>query len=353
MRQYAVRISALLVMLGFIVSGATASAQGILTLSNSVPISGSTTDDIITDSHLDRMYTSTATDILTWSLANRTDPTLIATTPAYGFWVQKMASDGNYLYAVAGNYLSIYKIQNSTTQPLVLWSHIQTLGTQPDYVTVSGNYAYVTDWTSTTALPKVEVFNVSKKANPTLAATIGENSDTLESPAAINIDGDYAYVTSDYNSTLNVFDISSPTNPTQVASLALDGAVDTAFNGTYAYVTGVDSNAINVVNISNPTLPVLAGAITPPQQNNPYTDDPSSIVIKSNEMYINTINGFNQLMVSYNLSGNPVQPTLEQTFNMGSWDPVGLAVLGKTLYQAINGPSGPSQSAVNVYSISH
>jgi hypothetical protein len=354
MKRFAVRSGALLIALGFVMSMASASAQGILTLSNTIPIPGVATDDIITDTHLNRMYTSTATSILTWSLSNPTDPTLIATTPAYGFWVQKMYSDGNYLYAVSSNDLSIYKIQNNTTQPLVLWSHIQTLGTQPDDVAVSNGYAYVTDWTSTTALPKVEIFNVSKKASPTLVATIGENSDSLQGPAAISINGDYAYITSDYNSTLNIFDITNPTSPTQVASLALDGAVDMAFNGSYVYVSGVNSNVINVVNIANPAQPVAAGVITPPQQNNPYADDPASVVIKNNEMYVNTINGYNQLLISYDLSKNPIQPTLGQTFNTtGEGDLVGLAILGKTLYQAINGPSGPSQSAVNVYSIAH
>ena len=350
LKKLSAKFGALTIVFAFIFSVGSASAQGMLTLSNTVQIPGVSTDDTITDAHLHRLYSSTATDIRTWSISDPQHPTLIAITPAYGFWVQKMLTKGNFLYAVAGNNLDIYKIQDSSTQPLILWSHIQTIGTQPDYVSVAGDYAYVADWSSTALLPKVEIFNVSKKTAPVLAGTLGQNSDTLRSPASATINGNYLYVTSDYNSTLNIYDITNPATPIPAASVTLNGAVETAFNGSYAYVTGINSNVVNVVDIANPTQPVLAGTVALPQFNQ-YADDPSSIVIRNNEMYLNTINFYNFKLLSYNLSNNPIQPSLDQTFSTNNWDPVGLAIIGKTLYQAINGPSGPSQSAINVYSI--
>ena len=57
-------------------------------------------------------------------------------------------------------------------------------------VTVSGNYAYVTDWNS-----RLQIIDVSNPANPTIVGTVGTPGDALD----VTISGNYVYVADSYS----------------------------------------------------------------------------------------------------------------------------------------------------------
>ncbi|HKY73797.1 MAG TPA: hypothetical protein VJ246_00600, partial [Patescibacteria group bacterium] len=75
--------------------------------------------------------------------------------------------------------------------------------------------------------------------------------------------GNYAYVVRNSGATnFFVIDISTPSAPIEVGSLALSGQLaDVAISGSYAYVTSVDNAAeLQIVNVSTPSSPSLTGS---------------------------------------------------------------------------------------------
>jgi hypothetical protein len=92
-------------------------------------------------------------------------------------------------------------------------------------------------------------------------------TDSASSPQAFALSGNYSYVVS-ATGELDVYDVSDPTLPTQVASLtdvgiatqlgpinALSGASHIVVENGYAYITASTSGDLTVIDVSNPSLP--------------------------------------------------------------------------------------------------
>ena len=79
----------------------------------------------------------------------------------------------------------------------------------------------------------------------------------------VAVSGSYAYV-ADYNSGLQIIDISNPASPSRVGSYDTPGyACGVAISGSYAYVADGGSG-LQIIDISNPASPSLVGTYNTP-----------------------------------------------------------------------------------------
>lgn len=136
-------------------------------------------------------------------------------------------------------------------------------------VYISGNYAYLINYTI-----GLTVVDISDPAAPKITGSISLAS----LPNGLYVSGDYAYVAEgeayepyedDYEfswSGLEIIDISDPTAPKLVKSIATAGAAhDVYVSGDYAYVAEGASNdsswrGLEVIDISRPAFPRIIGS---------------------------------------------------------------------------------------------
>ncbi len=144
----------------------------------------------------------------------------------------------------------------------------------PRGIYVVGGYAYV--------LSNVEdalsVFDISDVDNITEVGYIRDNSSngtatTLDGPGDLVVVGKYAYVTSKVDDAIAVIDVSDPSNMTQVGYISdnssggsaqcLDKPGDDSMfvEGTYLYTISSNEDAISVIDIREPDNPVEVDCI--------------------------------------------------------------------------------------------
>ena len=121
---------------------------------------------------------------------------------------------------------------------------------------------------------KIVIFDISDPTNPTSVGSLA-NSDSRELNGPIELDiatiggKPYAVVAAYDDDGIEIIDISDPTNPTSVGSLAdggsrklnnpYDVAITTIGDSTYAVVTAYWDHGIDVIDISDPTNPTSVG----------------------------------------------------------------------------------------------
>ena len=174
-------------------------------------------------------------------------------------------------------------------------------------VAVSGHYVYVAAQGCLTGQPcpnpnvgnSFAVVDVSNPANPTIVATLHNNSlpapwtgtQALDHASSVAISGNYAYVTASYSNRLTVINISNPLNPTIVASLQdasqLEFDVDVAVQNGYAYVADQASGLgrVAVVDISSPASPKIVGSVT----NSTWLNGAYRIRVHGNFAYVSAV----------------------------------------------------------------
>ncbi|MDC1517288.1 cadherin domain-containing protein [Cyclobacteriaceae bacterium] len=111
-------------------------------------------------------------------------------------------------------------------------------------ITISGNYAYVADYTSGLA-----IIDISDPTNPGTPVY----RDTNGSAIGVTVRGNYAYV-ADYTSGLAIIDISNPSSPGTPVYRATSKAYGVAISGNYAYVAA-GLSGLAIIDISNPASP--------------------------------------------------------------------------------------------------
>jgi len=185
-------------------------------------------------------------------ISNPLSPTLVSTmaTPANPRFVY---INGGYLYVVNASYgantLSIYTF--SATLVLVGSILIGGAASTPHAVVVSGAYAYVvTDGDSS-----LYIYNISVPATPTLVS----NTSLGGTLYGISLSGSYVYIVNNGLSTLDVFDISNPASPLLVSSTpTADMGVSISLRGVYVFIPTPATNRVVVYNIATPSAPFLA-----------------------------------------------------------------------------------------------
>ena len=135
----------------------------------------------------------------------------------------------------------------------------------PFTIYVSGKYAYIAN----AVADSLEIVDISNPTNPRHAGKIidGTGGASMDYASRVYVSGKYAYVTGSLSETLEIVDISSSTNPTHAGLISNgDGGADMIYpysvqvSGKYAYVAS--DSSIEVVDISSSTNPTHAGLIS-------------------------------------------------------------------------------------------
>jgi subtilisin family serine protease len=179
-------------------------------------------------------------------------------------------------------------------------------------VAVVSNYAYVVGDT-------LEIIDISNPSNP-----VFKSSYDIAYGQDIQIVGNYAYV-ADGSLGLQIINISNPSAPTLAGSYDTPNhAYGVQIVGNYAYVAD-SSSGLKIINISNPSAPTLAGSYD--------TYYAHGVQVVGNYAYIaDSSSGLKIVNIS-----NPSAPTLYGSYN--TYYTEGVEVVGKYAYVA-DGNSG-------------
>jgi hypothetical protein len=203
-------------------------------------------------------------------------------------------------------------------------------GDQPDFVAVSGSYAYVVNQISNT----LQVFDVTNPAAPALAGSIG----TGPNSNGVAVSGSYAFVVNQDSDTLQVFDVSNPSAPALAGSVGTgDAPVAVTVSGSYAYVTNIGSSTLQIFDVSNPAAPALAGSAA-------TGTVPLSVAVSGSHAYVANQNSDN--LQVFDVS-NPAAPTSVGVVGTGAY-PHSVAISGSYLYVVNYG-----SSTLQVFNISN
>jgi hypothetical protein len=254
-----------------------------------------TTNPCSTDTDGDGMDDLWETTNTCMDPVERDDVYLVGSYDTTGFALGVYVS-GNYAYvADYTSGLQIIDVSNPTN-PTLVGTYVPIVARD---VHVSGNYAYVTDDGI-----GFQIINVSNPTNPTLEGTLA-----LSSLAdSVYQSGNYAYVANS-ESGLKIIDVSSPTNPTLEATYDTEGAGGVYVSGNYAYVAD-DNSGLQIINVSNPTNPTLEGTYN-------TSGSASGVYLSGDYAYVADLSSGLQIIDVSSLTN----PILE-----GSYDTPGLAI---------------------------
>jgi hypothetical protein len=182
-------------------------------------------------------------------ISNPASPSLLGSydTPgsAQGLWI-----DGDWAYVCDdGPGLLIIDISNGAAPSLV---GSYNTGGRAFGVEVAGGYAYVAD-----GAEGLKVVDVSNPASPSLAGSC----DTPGFARTIDVEGNYAYIADRAGGGLQIIDISDPTLPTPAGSYSTGGDTwGVEVSGNVAFV-GAASAGLLAVDVTDPSNPALLSSI--------------------------------------------------------------------------------------------
>jgi hypothetical protein len=217
-------------------------------------------------------------------------------------------------------------------------------------VFVNGNYAYIASSISNA----LEVVDVSVKSSPVHFASLvhGTGGAILQGANAICVAANKAYVTSTGSNAIEIIDVSNPASPTHLGNKSVrTGPAAVFVNGNYAYVMSQALNQLGmeVIDVSNPQVPVQVSV------RGFGSETPSSMFVAGNYAYITFGGGIDKLQI-YDVSVSTSIVAKGIFFNNGPslLSPTGLAVFGNYAYVAatdafevvdVSNPSAPQHAA--------
>ncbi len=227
---------------------------------------------------------------------------------------------GNYAYVVSQNSNSLEIIDISNPMTLVHKSYLLHVMEgpvlfSPKAVAVSQNYAYVISGSNA-----LEIIDVSNPLLPLHKSMLrnGEGGVALNNPSSIAISQNYAYIVSSSGSSLEIVDISNPLVPLHkgvfygngFSSLARPSSI--SISGDYVYIVSNTSDDLEIINISDPIHPTLVSVLY--NGNGVSLNGPASIFVSQNYAYVASRGDktFEILNVS-----NPANPTHLAKLNSG------------------------------------
>ncbi|MFA5187399.1 MAG: hypothetical protein WC551_13050, partial [Patescibacteria group bacterium] len=131
-----------------------------------------------------------------------------------------------------------------------------TVGTTPEGIALWGKYAAVANYGGNT----ISILDVS---NPSFPRTL--SSVALNCPQGIQVSGRYMYVTNVCSGVLNIYDVSNPTSVSLRKSLNVGYLANVKVVGKYAYTLGktlTTTSQFSVIDVSDPANPFVLSTTT-------------------------------------------------------------------------------------------
>lgn len=239
------------------------------------------------------VYLATGSDGLRiYDVSTPTNPINVGYIPSGGWSVSTgidvgpaatvgVAVSGNYAYLADGQFgLRIYDISNPSN-PINVGNYTNNYAdgfNSPNStaVAISGNYAYLASW-----IDGLRIFDISNPSSPTNVAHIGITTEF------VTVSGNNAYIgNNNSNVGLEIYDISNPINPIFIKGMPGLSPNNVTISGNYAYVADDDLGLI-VYDISNPANPIQVGDDVDGFDPDPdYSWQPQSIAVSGNYAYV-------------------------------------------------------------------
>lgn len=169
-----------------------------------------------------------------------------------------LAVVGDVLYRSNGGYLEALNISNLDNP--VLLSRVKVEQSAVYGAVVRGNYAYMVTVRAGAPFQQRAGLYVVDVSNPSAMEIVGEA--VGQSAYGLTVEGDYAFVGA-ATSGFSVYDISNPTAPARVTTLATGGsmlAVALNEDATVAYAP-VGGSGFRVIGLENPTAPTVQAVV--------------------------------------------------------------------------------------------
>ncbi len=210
---------------------------------------------------------------------------------------------GNIAFVAAGGD-GLQILDASSPTSLTSVGHQATLANITSLAIVD-HYAYVSDLNG----GRLNVVDIQSPASPIITNTI-----LTGGLRAIPSNG-YLYLISNYDwqSELDILDISNPATPVRIGSCAIPGMPNgLALYKNYVFIT--DSGGLHVADTSNPVTPTIVGAYT-------STETPTAIEVSGDYAYIgyeSSGDGNSYIHPSLRVFDitNPISPTLVEVIDM-------------------------------------
>jgi hypothetical protein len=284
----------------------------------------STTTNVYTTDSYYTTYTNSFTDTGGVATGSNTVPPTAATASAYA---NNITNNATATETIGNSGTATGQLYVGGSIPTAAVGSVST-GASPFSVFISGHYAYVANESSST----LGIYDVSNPTNPT--AVSSTSTGTSAQPEAVYVSGRYAYVTNEGNSTLAIFDVSNPVVPVLIDTISTGtNPGDIYVSGRYAYIANEGSSTLTIYDVSNPynTLPVSSVSTG-------SASEPISVYVSGRYAYV--ANSNNNTLGIIDVS-NPVIPLLVGSVSTGSStpDPVSVYVSGHYAYVANNNAS--------------
>ena len=249
-------------------------------------------------------YSTSIHGINIFDISNPTSPYAVSSfSSSASFFVQ-----GKYLYTGTSNGgLTTYDISNPANPVQVGASPHVFSGASQIYA--SGRYAYALD---ISAHHQLDIFDITNPNQPAFISSVGVGLNGNDA-TALYVIGRYAYVTNNSTGNLQIIDVSVPTNPVLVSTLALSGAGPLFVQGRYAYVvvTNGSPSYLETVDVSNPSAPFGVGSTQ-------LANVGRVVYVQGRYAYVTTSNGTNYGLGIYDLGGAYIQQLQSGGIETGS-----------------------------------
>jgi len=265
------------------------------------------------------LYVGTGSTLTTWNLSDASHPALASrSAPHLAGPLGGTVVAGNYLYATWYTTLDdggilIYSLSDPAHPQLVaeVDDYVVADYKRPGAISAAGDHLFVSD-----ADNGLVVLDMS---NPLHPAFLGQASDAAADSIAVNGDRLFAFGRGWLGPTVSVVDISDPASPVTLGSMGLDyNFLRATFASHYAFATG---NDLAVYDLSDPSN-ITQVFDTP-------IDTATQAVPHGNTLYLVGVTGIQVWDISA-----PAAPVLQRTVDLG-------AHVGFDVMQAADTPFGP------------
>lgn len=212
---------------------------------------------------------------------------------------------------------------NNTTAPSIAGR--RDLNGNPNAIVTYSNYAYIA---STDNASELQIVDISNPATINQAGkltsvdlTVANSGSNTADAMALAVDGSYLYMARNGGDEILIFNLANPAapgNPVGRTSALVGVPSDIAISGNYAYVTTDDnSTELQVFNITNKTAPTRVGVLNINNGDQNANGLSVAVISSTNVLVGRQASGGAPELYSINVSA-PSAPAISSTMEIGS-----------------------------------